>query len=126
MEVLLSTTTNYNNKMILNFAIGKAMADIKCDKEAFQYFEEGNRLKRATLDFDIADTAKTYKKFQKTFNKSFFELRSDYGCKDKTPIFILGMPRSGSTLKCCIDPKIKKSLVFLKDIRKAHIKSFVD
>jgi tetratricopeptide (TPR) repeat protein len=96
-DILKSAGTN-NDKIFLNFALGKAMSDINNDSEAFKYFIAGNRLKRADLVFDILDAAKTAKKFQKTFNKSFFESRKGFGCKDKTPIFILGMPRSGSTL----------------------------
>ncbi|MBF0194221.1 MAG: tetratricopeptide repeat protein [Magnetococcales bacterium] len=95
---VLNTAKTNSDKIFLNFALGKAMVDINCDSQAFKYYLTGNQLKRAGLEFDISETAKTFNKFQKTFDKSFFESRMGFGDKDKTPIFILGMPRSGSTL----------------------------
>ncbi|MBF0357200.1 MAG: tetratricopeptide repeat protein [Magnetococcales bacterium] len=98
MIKLLPRLTNSEDKMHLNFALGKAMADIKRDAEAFDYFNEGNKIERATLQFDIEIIAKLFTDIKQTFNKHFFESRVGFGCKDSTPIFILGMPRSGSTL----------------------------
>jgi len=98
MKNHLANATEIEDKMNFSFAIGKALADLKQDQEAFQYFIEGNRLKRKTIDYSIADETKRFKKFHTIFNKPFFESRKDLGCKDITPIFILGMPRSGSTL----------------------------
>jgi tetratricopeptide (TPR) repeat protein len=98
IKVTLSNAKTDNDKMHLNFALGKAMLDIKHDSDAFQYFLEGNKIERETLQFDIADTEQMFKKFQTKFDKSFFRSRKGFGCKDNTPIFILGMPRSGSTI----------------------------
>jgi hypothetical protein len=78
--------------------LGKALADSGDYTEAFRYFLEGNRLKRATFAFKIARSAKTFRQIQERFSHRFFASRKDFGCPDKTPIFILGMPRSGSTL----------------------------
>ncbi|MBF0381106.1 MAG: tetratricopeptide repeat protein [Magnetococcales bacterium] len=98
MQNLLLKFTDDDDKMNINFALGKAMADIKHDKEAFDFFIEGNRLKRKTIQYDTAWVNNSVKQFKKTFDRSFFAAKNGYGCKDKTPIFIVGMPRSGSTL----------------------------
>ncbi|MBF0359304.1 MAG: tetratricopeptide repeat protein, partial [Magnetococcales bacterium] len=98
MQTVLSKTTDLENKEFLNFAIGKALVDIKQYSEAFNYFIAGNRIKRAKIEFNSADEAKNFAKIKKAFNSSLFESNTDSGCKDKTPIFILGMVRSGSTL----------------------------
>ncbi|MBF0380240.1 MAG: tetratricopeptide repeat protein [Magnetococcales bacterium] len=98
IKMVLSDKTDNKDKMYLNFALGKALADIKQDEEAFKYYNEANRLERESFDFKISDVKKTFDKFKHVFNKDFFEQRGDVGCKDNTPIFILGMPRSGTTL----------------------------
>lgn len=98
MADLLSRTVSADNKIFLNFALGKALADIKRDNEAFAYFLEGNRLKRKTINFNLADESKTFDRLKNFFSEDFFAARKNFGSSDKTPIFILGMPRSGSTL----------------------------
>ena len=83
---------------MLNFALGKAFDDLGEGEEAFKCYIEGNRLYRKTLSFNIADEKKLFLRFKKMFDRDFFKKREGFGCSDSTPIFILGMPRSGSTL----------------------------
>ncbi|MBF0445813.1 MAG: tetratricopeptide repeat protein [Magnetococcales bacterium] len=98
IQIVLSEKTDKKDKIFLNFALGKAMADIHKDEEAFKYYNEGNRLKRETFEFDISEMEKTFNNFKKIFNQEFFLQKGEVGCTDNTPIFILGMPRSGTTL----------------------------
>ncbi|MBF0448602.1 MAG: tetratricopeptide repeat protein [Magnetococcales bacterium] len=83
---------------LLHFALGKAYADLKQNTEAFSHFLKGNQLNRKTFQHDIADDKRDFERIRRVFDASFFEQRSGYGLEDETPIFILGMPRSGSTL----------------------------
>ncbi|MBF0195921.1 MAG: tetratricopeptide repeat protein [Magnetococcales bacterium] len=118
LKTVLSQQVDKKDKIHLNFAIGKAMVDIKNDEDAFIYFNEGNRLERETFEYNIADAKKTFNNFKKVFNKELFLKHGESGCKDNTPIFILGMPRSGTTL-------IEQILASHKEVHGAGELSFV-
>jgi len=82
----------------LAFALGKVCEDLGEYDAAFRYFETGNRLKRATYRYDVAEEATYVERLMAVFDAQFFAARSDWGCADTTPIVICGMPRSGTTL----------------------------
>lgn len=79
------------------FAYGKALEDIARYDEAFAAYAEGNRLKRATLNYDEQKTAQKIAHIIKTYD-AVFAAAPLTGCTDATPVFIVGMPRSGTTL----------------------------
>lgn len=80
------------------FALGKAREDVAHYDEAFAAYAEGNRLQHALLPFDEAKADAILGKVIATFTRKFFEARKDVRGCDKVPIFIVGMPRSGTTL----------------------------
>ena len=86
------------NKKELAFALGKAYDDVKDFKNAFKFYNEGNNLRRKEIDFSIKDEIDEFRKIKNTFNKKLYQTLNKLGAKDNTPIFILGMPRSGTTL----------------------------
>ncbi|MBF0382285.1 MAG: tetratricopeptide repeat protein [Magnetococcales bacterium] len=98
MVAVLSQLTDDGDKIHLNFALGKAMADIENYDESFNYYLAGNRLKRATLQFDIGQLSQKFAQYRQIFSDSFFQNRNYCANLDETPIFVLGMPRSGSSL----------------------------
>jgi len=82
----------------LHFALGKALED-QCDaKHSFAHYAEGNRLRRAGIDYDPQEIGDHVKACQTLFTAEFFAARAGQGCPAPDPIFILGMPRAGSTL----------------------------
>ncbi|HCR86248.1 MAG TPA: hypothetical protein DIV86_06180 [Alphaproteobacteria bacterium] len=88
-------------RMRFAFAIAKAKEDIKEYDEAFKAYELGNKLKRATFSFDVNRTKEEVNNVIKLFNKPFLKEKTSEGIKgydNDTPIFIVGMPRSGTTL----------------------------
>jgi tetratricopeptide (TPR) repeat protein len=85
-------------RMYLAFGLGKAYEDAGYYEKAFNYISEGNRLKRKTYAYSPTETEIDIKLIKKTFNRSFIENSSRFGNSDNTPIFILGMPRSGTSL----------------------------
>ncbi len=85
-------------KISLNFALGKACDDCKDFDRAFAYFETGNRLKRSTIPYDFKEDQRLFDEIKDIFNESFFASRKDCGKPASTPIFIVGMPRSGTSL----------------------------
>lgn len=82
----------------LHFAMGKALEDRNDYAEAFQNYLEGNRIRRESVRYD-ADQASAYmRRCKALFTKTFFAEREGCGAENQDPIFIIGLPRSGSTL----------------------------
>jgi tetratricopeptide (TPR) repeat protein len=81
----------------LEFALGKAMHDVGNYEEAFTYFAAGNALRRKSQPYSRKDTTLAVDRAIATFTRESFEERSG-GCEAQDPIFIVGMPRAGSTL----------------------------
>ena len=90
--------TDSNNKMELAFSLGKAYEDIKNFYESFKYYSEANAIYRKTLNFSIFEEEKNFKNIKSTYNKKLFERYNKTGNQKDSPIFIVGMPRSGTTL----------------------------
>lgn len=82
----------------LLFALGKALGDLDARTESFQAYAEGNALKRGAVFHDGAQVADFVTKCQEAFTSEFFAARTGGGRDDADPVFIVGMPRSGSTL----------------------------
>jgi len=87
-----------SEKTQLNFGLAKAYEDLKRYEKSFEFVQQGNRLNRSSFDYATAQDEAVFNRFKRTFDNDFFESRKDWGCQDKTPIFILGMPRSGTSL----------------------------
>jgi tetratricopeptide (TPR) repeat protein len=90
--------TDKDGKLSLSFALAKFLEKEGEYQRAFQYLEEGNRLKRASYEYDQKKERESFDLVKSTFTREFFEQRSGYGVDSDMPIFILGMPRSGTTL----------------------------
>jgi tetratricopeptide (TPR) repeat protein len=84
--------------MALHFALGKAYDDAKEYRKALDHFQTGARLKRAQLDYDEAETFAFFDSIRATFDEAYFANKPYDGIPTSLPIFIVGMPRSGSTL----------------------------
>ena len=82
----------------LHFAFGKALEDRGEYERALHHYIAGGRMKRALLDYDEADTHGFFDSIRAAFPKEIFEQRKFAGNGDDRPTFIVGMPRSGSTL----------------------------
>ncbi|MGH6662816.1 MAG: sulfotransferase, partial [Rhodospirillales bacterium] len=84
--------------MFLDFALGKALQDAGDVDAAFQRFASGNRLKRASLRYDVAGDEALVERIVATFDKAFLAAHAGAGAMDERPVFIVGMPRSGTSL----------------------------
>ncbi|HIO07065.1 TPA: sulfotransferase family protein, partial [Candidatus Poribacteria bacterium] len=99
MEALLENPSITNpQKVDLYFALGKAFEDLKMYEKAFELFSIGNKDKRETVEYDISQDEDFFKRLMGTFSKPLLDRYSGCGFDDDTPIFILGMPRSGTSL----------------------------
>ncbi len=87
-----------DKRISLHYALGKAYDDLKEWDKAFPHFLEGARLKRAKLHYDAnADTARIDRLIG-TVDQAFIERLRGGGDPTDVPVFVLGMPRSGTTL----------------------------
>ncbi|PBB82640.1 sulfotransferase [Mesorhizobium sp. WSM3879] len=85
-------------RMQLSFGLGKANDDLKDYGRAFDYFAEGNAIRRKGIDYDPVRTRDEFEAMKSAFDKDFFEKHRPSDISDDTPIFVVGMPRSGTTL----------------------------
>lgn len=82
----------------LDFALGKAFEDRRAYAAAFAHYAAGNARRRAQLRYDADDTAAFVDSVIATVTADFVAARARLGDPDPAPIFIVGMPRAGSTL----------------------------
>jgi tetratricopeptide (TPR) repeat protein len=82
----------------LHFALGKVFADLGDHQQSFRHLLQGNSLKRQQIDYDEAKTLNRFKAIQATFNAELIHAKQRLGDPSTLPVFIIGMPRSGSTL----------------------------
>ncbi len=80
------------------FALGKAYEDRGDHQRAWQRYRQGNELQRSQVSYDPVQTESLNDRILATFDAEFLASRRDAGDPDPAPIFILGLPRSGSTL----------------------------
>lgn len=85
-------------KMHLAFGLGKAYEDIKEYEKSIEVIIEANRLKWEIVDFSIDEEQAVFDNIKNIFSPQFFAERSGWGNPDSTPIFVLGMIRSGTSL----------------------------
>ena len=99
MEAALAeASSGEEDRFHLHFALGKAHEDCARPKPAFAHYAEGNRLRRAGIDYDPDEIGGHVRRSIALFTPALFAARAGDGCPAPDPIFILGMPRAGSTL----------------------------
>ena len=82
----------------LHYALGKAYGDQKVYAKSFENYAKSNALRRLDTDFDPERLTAHRLNCESVFTEAFFRARSGWGCASSAPIFIVGIPRSGSTL----------------------------
>src|SRR5262249_45146075 len=82
----------------LCFALGKALEDREEYAASFEYYQRGNALKRSELHYKPDVSPRTLRLQAEVCTAEFFAARGDSGCPRADPIFVVGLPRSGSTL----------------------------
>lgn len=83
----------------INFALAKASEDLGDFKKAFNHYSEGNALRKILLNYQIDEDKKIFSKIKSTHPLIMQNsLENNYLVNNVTPIFIVGMPRSGTTL----------------------------
>ncbi|WP_373472703.1 tetratricopeptide repeat-containing sulfotransferase family protein [Sphingorhabdus lacus] len=93
-----SPVTALDDRYHLCFALGKALEDRGDYDRSFEYYERGNRLKREELKYDPARLTKEMRLQRELVTSELLERYAGAGCPARDPIFIVGLPRAGSTL----------------------------
>ncbi|HEY2534810.1 MAG TPA: tetratricopeptide repeat protein, partial [Xanthobacteraceae bacterium] len=86
------------DRMQLDFVLGKAYADVKDYSRSFKHLVSGNAAKRATITYDEMAAFNRFDRIEAVFTRELIEKKSGGGDPARTPIFVIGMPRSGTTL----------------------------
>ncbi len=88
------------DRMQLDFALAKAYADLKDSKRSFERLLSGNALKRAKIQYDEAAALSLFDRIEAAFSAKLLREKEKLkgGDPSSAPIFVLGMPRSGTTL----------------------------
>ena len=87
-----------NDRMHFDFALGKAYADLKDSRRSFVHLRDGNAAKRAMIFYDETATFSFFDRLEAIFTRDLIRTKTGGGDPSPMPIFVIGMPRSGTTL----------------------------
>ncbi len=96
-ELLKGDSLTADDRINLLFALGKAYEDIAAYDRSFEHYAKGNAARRLRVGHDPDSLARAFSN-EELFTPAFLQARESTGCTARDPIFILGQPRSGSTL----------------------------
>jgi predicted Zn-dependent protease len=88
----------HDDRVHFEFALGEALEDAEDFAASFAHYASGNKLRRAVIQYDREDTGRLVQRTQALYTRQFFAAHEGCGSPSPDPIFIVGLPRSGSTL----------------------------
>jgi tetratricopeptide (TPR) repeat protein len=97
-EQLAGDRLSAEDRFHFEFALAKALEDANEFEESFAHYREGNRLRRQMIRYDADENHAHVERSKRLFTRQFFDERHGWGCPAADAIFIVGLPRSGSTL----------------------------
>ena len=86
------------DRLHFEFALGKALEDVQSFEHSFAHYAAGNALRRKVHGYDPEANARFTRRSKLLFTPQFFAARAGAGSQARDPIFIVGLPRAGSTL----------------------------
>ena len=98
MQEALTAVSNVADRYHLHFALGKALEDAGDFQASFAHYAEGNRLRRAELPYEPEETSLHVRRCKALLGTAEFAARAGAGDPALDAIFIVGLPRAGSTL----------------------------
>jgi tetratricopeptide (TPR) repeat protein len=87
-----------DDRALMYFVLGRALDGLGRRDEAFENYTAGNEIRRRFADWDAEPPTEALIEMKSLFGANFFRARAGAGAKHGDPIFIVGMPRTGSTL----------------------------
>ncbi len=85
------------DRILLEFALGKCFDDIGEYDEAFERYRSANELKKRVEPFNAGDFSRKIDRVIETFTRRLVEEKAAFGTGSELPVFVVGMPRSGTT-----------------------------
>ncbi len=98
MREALRSAVDINNIIPLQFALARALHDRQRYAEAFEHYAEANRLHASTINYASEELTKEVDTFSRVFREEHFRKPPAFALGGPTPIFLISMPRAGSTL----------------------------
>jgi tetratricopeptide (TPR) repeat protein len=98
MRAALAGELAEEDRFHLEFALGKAEEDAGDYAASFAHYARGNAARRQMVRHDPAELDEHLARCRAVYTPDFYAQRAGWGCQSADPIFILGMPRAGSTL----------------------------
>jgi len=100
LEALTNDEARFSErqKAELHFALFKAYDELKRPDEAFAHLAKGNRLTRGLVPYNEAEVADFFRELKETYTREAMAARAGAGHPTELPVFVVGMPRSGTTL----------------------------
>jgi len=86
------------DRVDLEFSLGKALEDERRFAESFEHYAAGNALRRKGVNYDAGKISLHVQRSKEIYTPQFFADRAHFGSQAEDPIFIVGLPRAGSTL----------------------------
>ena len=98
LEALADRDLSADKALFIHFALSKALEDTGDYVRAFEHLLKGNASKRRQIDYDEPGVANFFQRISTVFDRSLFDRFQRAGDPSPVPVFVVGMPRSGSTL----------------------------
>ncbi len=92
------TDLSIEERLHFEFALGKAFEDEKAYAQSFGHYAEGNAIRRRLHPYSADENTRYVGRCKAQYTSEFFAARAGAGSPDRAPIFIVGLPRAGSTL----------------------------
>jgi len=96
-EAALQLSMSPVNRSHIHFSLGKIYDDCKLWEQAFEHYRQGNLLSKSAIA-DNSSVTKRFNKTRKSYNRKFIDKTRNLGNDSEIPVFVVGMPRSGTTL----------------------------
>jgi tetratricopeptide (TPR) repeat protein len=87
-----------DDRLHMHYALGRALEVDGDYAESFSHYAAGARIRRGQVRYSADDTHDAVQRAKTLFDAGFFTRHEGYGCDDAAPVFVVGLPRSGSTL----------------------------
>jgi len=97
-EQLRRNDLSEEDRFHFHFSLGKAFEDARDYAKSFEHYGLGNRLRREMVQYEAEETTQHVRRSKQLLTPEFFAARDGWGSSAPDPIFIVGLPRAGSTL----------------------------